>query len=122
MRQFEFRLALALGWPNPDAMLSVMPQRVYREWIAYAEIDPWDEERADWRAAMVAFTMANMWRGKKGRKPKLKDFMPQFKKRQAPRLKTPQQALGAMKNLASLFGGNIQDNRPEWKKKRDGPI
>ena len=120
MRQFEFRLALALGWPNPDAMLSVMPQRVYREWLAYAETDPWDEERADWRAAMIAHTMASLWRGKKGRKPKFKDFMPQFK--QAIQPKTPQHALNAMKNLVVAFGGSIQDNRPEWKKKRDGPL
>jgi hypothetical protein len=101
-------------------MLAAMPQRVYREWMLYAETDPWDEQRADWRAAMIAQTMASLWRGKRGRRTKLKDFLPQFKRAAQPR--TPKQGLNAMKNLALAFGGSIQDNRPEWKKKRDGPL
>jgi len=121
MRQFEFRLALALGWVNPDAMLAAMPQRVYREWMVYAEVEPWDVEQADRRAAMIAFTMASLWRGKKGRKPRFKDFMPQYRRSSsAPR--TPQQAANLMRNLAHLYGGQVKDNRPEWKKQRDGPL
>jgi len=100
-------------------MVSLMPQRVYLNWLAYAEVEPWDEQRADWRAAMIAYTMASLWRGKGGRKPKLEDFMPKFG-RQKPKPKTPQDALRGMMRLTELFGGTIRDERPEWKKVRDG--
>lgn len=118
---FAYRLALKSGfWVfNPDLMLSLMPQRVFREWIAYTEIEPWDEQRADWRAAMVAHTMYSMWRGK-GPRRKLSDFMPKLSKQRTPR--TPKDVLRTMARIATLFGGSIQDNRPEWKKQRDGPL
>ena len=122
MRQFELRLALKSGfWAfNPDLMLALMPQRVYREWIAYSELEPWDEGRSDWRAARIAYTVATSnWSGK-GRRPRFEDFMPKFEK---PRTaKTPKSTLAAMKHMVKLFGGEIKDNRPEWKKQRDGPL
>jgi hypothetical protein len=102
-------------------MLAAMPQRVYREWMVYAEMEPWDQQRADWRAAMIASTMANLWRGKKGRRRKLKDFLPVFK-RSPGRPRTKQQAANLMAAMAKMYGGQVQDNRPEWKKKRDGPL
>ena len=100
-------------------MMSLMPQRVFREWVAYTELEPWDEQRADWRAAMIAHTMHSMWRGK-GPRRKLTDFLPKFKKQQ--RLRTPKDALRAMAHITTLFGGKIEDNRPEWKQMRDGPL
>ncbi len=51
----------------------------FHEWVAYYQIEPWGEERADWRSAMVAFTMASLWAGK-GRRPKFGDFLPTFHK------------------------------------------
>jgi len=96
-----------------------MPQRVFHEWIEYTELEPWDEQRADWRAAMVAHTMYSMWRGK-GPRRKLADFLPKFKKRTA--LRSPKDVLKAMVNLTRLFGGKVEDNRPEWKKRRDGNL
>lgn len=59
-------------------MLDDMPLEVFHEWIAYNECSPIGEWRADHRAAMVACTMANVMRGKKGRRARMKDFMPQF--------------------------------------------
>ncbi len=52
------------------------------EWIAYAEIEPFGEERADLRAGIVASTMANINRqkGKPAYKPQ--DFMPKFGKQE----------------------------------------
>lgn len=116
-RQFAFRLALALGYANPDAMLAEIPERILQEWVVYYREEPWDEERADWRAAMIAWTMASIWH-EKGPKPRIENFMPKFGLRERP--KTAYQGLNAMKNLIQLYGGEIQDNRPEWKKRRDG--
>lgn len=78
-RRFAFRLALALGQPNPDRMLEEMPARILSEWQTYASLEPFGEERADWRAAMLASTMANIHARKKGKPPyKIEDFMPKF--------------------------------------------
>ena len=100
-------------------MLSLMPQRVFREWVAYTELEPWDEQRADWRSAMVAHTMYSLWRGK-GPRRRLADFLPKFKQKRT--LRTPQDALRAMARITTLFGGRIEDKRPEKRKLKDGPL
>ena len=102
-------------------MIAQMPARVFREWLLYAETNPWGEKRADWRAAMVAATMASLWRGKGQRRPKIGDFLPKFKRRRK-KEKTPKDHLRAMVGLARLFGGSMSDNRPKWKKERDGDL
>ena len=128
MRRFALRLALKSGFwvVNPDLMLSLMPQRVFREWLAFSEVEPWDEERADIRSAMIAHTMYSLWRGK-GPRRQLSDFMPKFKRDES-RRQTPKDGLRAMVHLASVLnmtrkeGVNLVDNRPEKRKKRDGPL
>ena len=54
-RRFAFRLALALGWPDPDAMLDSIPAQTLTEWIAYYQLEPFgtladDVEWAHWKA------------------------------------------------------------------------
>ena len=57
-----------------------MDAREFAEWMAYYELDPFGEERADLRAGIIASTFANANLGK-GRKPYApSDFMPQFRK------------------------------------------
>ena len=102
-------------------MLAKMPVRIFREWMQYAEEEPWGEERADWRSAMIAHTMASIWRGKGQRRSRLSDFLPQFERRRKKKW-TPKAGLNAMVNLAKLFGGEIRDERPDWKKQRDGKL
>lgn len=50
----------------------------FAELLALEQMDPCSEERADLRAAIIAATMVNMWRGKSGRAAKPDDFMPDF--------------------------------------------
>lgn len=51
-------------------MLSVIPWDVYREWQAYAALEPFDEERGDLRAASIVQVLANVNRDrKKSREP-----------------------------------------------------
>ena len=40
-RRFALRLALELGYPNPDAMLREMPAQQFDEWIAFYQLEPW---------------------------------------------------------------------------------
>lgn len=47
------------------------------EWEALYRIDPWGEERADLRSAIIAWTFA-MAHSKRGKKPKLSQFMPDY--------------------------------------------
>lgn len=43
------------------------------EWMAYYKLEPWGEERADIRAAIVARTVASQWAKEP---PELEAFMP----------------------------------------------
>ena len=108
VRRFAFRLALALGQPNPDAMLARLPHRVWQEWQVFAALEPFGEERADLRAGIVAATIANcLARGKGKPAFKARDFMPQFgkptRRESAASSDHYQQAL----MITRLFGGKI---------------
>lgn len=48
------------------------------EWIAYYQLEPFGEERADMRAAIIASTIANVNRSKGQKAYKVEDFMPRF--------------------------------------------
>jgi hypothetical protein len=110
-RRFKFRLALALRQPNPDAMLAVMPYRVYQDWMTYYELEPFGEERADLRAGIIAATIANCLARRKGRPAfRVTDFMPRFG-REKRRTRTPDDMLKQVKILNMLYGGKFIDKR-----------
>lgn len=59
----------------------------FAEWMAYYDIDPFGEERADLRSAINTATMVNLWSTKGARSVKPIEFMPfaaRTKKRQSP--------------------------------------
>jgi len=106
-RRFAFRLALALGYLNPDAMLARMPYRIWSEWQAFAALEPFGEERADLRAGIVAATVANcMARGKGRRSFKPRDFMPRFEETQR-KPATSSEHYQQVLAITQLFGGKI---------------
>lgn len=55
----------------------------FAEWIAYYGLEPLGDERADWHAALITSTLANIWRDpKKRRRPwPLEDFVLRFGER-----------------------------------------
>lgn len=59
-------------------MLSEMDSRQYAEWMAYARLEPFGEDRADLRMGIIASTIANTSRGKGQKAYKPQDFIPQF--------------------------------------------
>lgn len=48
--------------------------------MAYAQIDPWGEERADLRNGIACSLMANAWRVKGSRRYSPQDFIPKFER------------------------------------------
>ena len=59
-----------------------LTHRAYLEWLQLWEIDPWDEERADLRAGIIASAAVSPY-AKKGQMPKPIDFMPFARRRAA---------------------------------------
>ena len=59
-------------------MLRQMPSRLLSEWTAYCNLEPFGEERADYRAAMGVAATYNVWRDKGQAEIDPADVMPQF--------------------------------------------
>lgn len=73
-----FALALKLGYASPAKMLAEMRPSELGTYMALSFEDPWDEQRADLRAGIVASTIANVHR-KRGTPPiKASDFLPRY--------------------------------------------
>jgi len=72
---FEFQLAAHLGFPHPDQMKRVLTHRQIVEWKAACRVDPWTQERADYRAAIIAWTLACINTPKGKPRPKVSQFM-----------------------------------------------
>lgn len=90
-------------------LLSRISSRELSEWMAYAEVEPFGEERADLRSGIIASTVANTARDpKKRRKPYSADeFMPHFLTEQPedPEIPQWQKQLVIVEMLNAAFGG-----------------
>lgn len=107
LRRFAYRLALKVGQPNVDRMLRGMTTRQFTEWRVYADLEPFDEERDDYRFASVVHAIRTAFR-KKGSAPiSLKDCVLQFGAN-AEKPKTVDQARTQIRRtmdfLVALFG------------------
>jgi hypothetical protein len=92
-----------LGEWNVPELMQRMPASLYAKWQAFDRIEPislgW---RGDHQAGVIASTMANLQRAH-GRAPwKIKDFIPEFGKRQ----KTARDLYGEMRAWALLNGAH----------------
>lgn len=56
----------------------------FSQWMADYSLEPWGEVRADMRAAVIAVTLANIWRPKDRAAFELADFMLEFDTKPAP--------------------------------------
>jgi len=68
----------------------------FAEWQAYSALEPFGEERADLRSAIVACVIANSNRGSSQKAYKVKDFMPKFGRQK-------EQTCQEMKNIFNTF-------------------
>ena len=89
-----------------------MSAKTYLEWQRYAALEPFDEERADLRAGIVAATIANVMTGgrKGGKMFSPADFMPLADKPK-PRKRTAEDMLYQVRVLNKLMGGRVVDKR-----------
>ena len=83
--------------------------RQYSEWRAYYEVEPWGEERADLRSAIIACTIANVHRAK-GRTFAPSDFMPEFNKPIKER-QTQAEMIAVMTQFAAKHNAAIERRR-----------
>jgi len=74
-RRSVFRLALALGMPVRELLARVGSDEL-TEWMAFYQLEPFGEMRADLRSGVVAATFANAHRTKDARAFTPEDFMP----------------------------------------------
>jgi len=63
------------------------------------------EERADYRTGIIAATVANAFRSKKGKAFSPEDFMPRQQRRKAVQPKTAEEMLAIVEMLNVAFGG-----------------
>lgn len=98
------RVAGHLGWSLAQLERD-MTAAEFMEWCAYYTIEPWGEERADLRAAIVAATVANGNRGKKQKPYKVEDFMPKFGPDAGRKKMSDAQIENVFVAIAALAGG-----------------
>lgn len=111
-RKIIFRLALRLGYANPDAMLAEMPFTVFREWLEYMRLEPFSEYRDDVRIALPISQLANILGRAKGRPAfKVDAFLPKWKSQEPPKPQTYESMLAKMIQMNKALGGEFTDNR-----------
>lgn len=90
-------------------MLAGSEIKLLYEWMAYFEIEPFGEERADIRNALACMTIASSMGAKKsGGKFELKDFMLEFGKEQKSNVYDPESARAILKKLYGKNGSNTR--------------
>jgi hypothetical protein len=79
-----------------------MDSRELTEWMAYEQVTgPLGTERGDIHTALLATVVANSLKGKKGRRHKLRDFLPAWHKRR----QSDDEMLAMAKTLNRMHGG-----------------
>ncbi len=79
-------------------MLDRMSITLFREWRAYFDLEPFGEERADYRAASIVQMLYNINRRRGTPAKPVRDFVLEFGETAVPKRKTWQEmkAIGAM--------------------------
>ena len=111
MRLFAYRLALALGRVDVDAMLAAMSADQLKEWMEYYRYEPWGQERADYRSAIVAHTVAvSAGAQRKDKRPlRIADFLPEF----GPPKPVKKQTAQDIKNMFKAMYGSRMVRAPK---------
>ncbi len=92
-------------------LLSEISSRELTEWIEYAKLEPFGEERADLRSAIVAATVANVNRGKKQKPFKPSDFMVDFASDRTARKQTTEEMIAIAEAVTAALGGQDLRNQ-----------
>ena len=85
-------------------LLNNISSKELSEWIAFSNIEPFGEFRADIRAAMIACVMANSWRGSNQPAFKISDFMITFNNKKE---QTVDEIKSILKQYTITSGGKV---------------
>ena len=101
-------------------MLRGMTTRQFMEWRAYADLEPFDETRADLRSADVVRTLVNLFGRKKGAPAiPLKDCLLVFGDAGQVKARTPQDARAqSMRTMSILMAIHNTPRKPAAKPAR----
>lgn len=91
-------------------MLEQMPSCLFKEWVAYSQIEPFGEWRSDLRAGIISSTIANCNRSSKTERFSVKDFMPSFEPVEE---KTPESLTDKILSVAKALGAKIVKREPQ---------
>jgi len=96
-------------------MLESMPLPLFLEWSAYDAVEPFGEERADLRCAIIAQVVASSIPTKNKKRFKVKDFMPSFEKqakRHSGRKQTTEQMRATFLAFAEAQNKMVAQRKP----------
>jgi hypothetical protein len=80
----------------------------FTDWMAYAELEPFGEERADLRAGIIASTIANVNRGRHSRSYGARDFMPVF---DGPRIMSAEELQDKLFSFAKIHNAGMKTSK-----------
>ncbi len=82
-----------------------MDSHEFAEWMAYYRIDPYGSWREDYRAGIVASTLANVNRTKDAKVFTPQDFIPEFDHAEEREEQSPEEQLQIVELLNASLGG-----------------
>lgn len=100
---------MALGAMHPDYLLRRLTSRQFAEWMEYYQLEPFGEDRADLRSAIVACVMSNRWRGKNEPPSKPADFMPFGRAKEQTPDEIKQQLRSILGQVGAISGSRRQN-------------
>ncbi len=108
-----FRMCLLVGCPHPDYLLTQLTSRQVSEWVEYFNLEPFGEDRADWRIAQLCALFANANRDReKTRAFEVRDFMLREQAEAGPkREQTPEEMMAVLGQFTSGAQGGRRSPR-----------
>lgn len=104
-----FRLvAHGIGGRTVAELADAMDVEEFLTWAAYAQVEPFGEERQDWRNAMLLAMQANMNRPKGAPPIPPARFLPRFEAGM-PKKKTPEEIRAALTAWGASWGATDGD-------------
>lgn len=99
---------MRLGHANVDALARSLTAKQFAAWEHYAQLDPFSERRADYRAASIVQMLANIHRGQKQQAYSLQDFLLEFEVEEKP-AQTWQEKLAIAKMWAMVQNAGVPE-------------
>lgn len=90
-----------LGIKSPEHLRRELTSRQIERWFAYYRFEPWGEQSAYWRAALVASVLANIYRKSGAQPATIADFMPRMGR---VREQSPEKLMAAFSAIAAAVG------------------